>query len=60
MILGKSQKDAFVEMKDASRDHIVPFSEGGHNSPSNIRLAHKECNGLRGVRSVMELKRDGL
>lgn len=37
---------------DASRDHIIPISLGGHNGPSNIRLAHKICNTKRANRLV--------
>lgn len=32
-----------------SRDHIVPKSKGGDNSWSNIKLAHRICNSLKGV-----------
>ncbi len=32
----------------ATFDHIIPQSKGGDYSPSNICLAHKICNSLRG------------
>ena len=36
------------EADEASRDHVIPFAQGGTGEWSNIRLAHKECNELRG------------
>lgn len=38
----------YVELEDASRDHIVPRSAGGGNDRGNIQLAHKSCNNLKG------------
>ena len=29
-------------------DHVVPRSRGGGSEPSNLRLAHRRCNGARG------------
>jgi hypothetical protein len=37
-----------VELKDASRDHIIPRSKGGGNGRNNIQLTHKSCNNLKG------------
>ncbi|MEI6258297.1 MAG: HNH endonuclease signature motif containing protein [Deltaproteobacteria bacterium] len=33
-------------------DHIIPFSYGGGNESSNVRIAHPECNMKRGNRGV--------
>lgn len=33
----------------ASLDHVIPQSAGGTWRLSNLRLAHKTCNGLRGA-----------
>src|SRR3954465_1294169 len=33
-----------------SVDHVIPRSRGGTNDPSNLRLAHRRCNGQRGSR----------
>jgi 5-methylcytosine-specific restriction endonuclease McrA len=38
----------YVEIADASRDHIVPRSAGGGNGRDNIQLTHKSCNNLKG------------
>lgn len=38
----------YVELTDASRDHIIPRSEGGGNGKENIQLTHKKCNNLKG------------
>lgn len=38
----------YVELEDASRDHIVPRSRGGSNARENIQLTHKSCNNLKG------------
>jgi 5-methylcytosine-specific restriction endonuclease McrA len=29
-------------------DHIVPWSAGGGDEPSNLRAAHRVCNSRRG------------
>lgn len=29
-------------------DHIVPLARGGTNHPDNLRIAHKDCNRLKG------------
>ena len=29
-------------------DHVLPRARGGSNDPSNLRLAHRRCNGRRG------------
>lgn len=33
----------------ATLDHIVPYSLGGSDSESNLRLAHRSCNSRRGA-----------
>ena len=38
----------YVELQDASRDHIIPRSAGGGNGPDNIQLTHKRCNNMKG------------
>lgn len=37
----------YVELEDASRDHIVPRASGGGNERTNIQLTHKTCNNLK-------------
>ncbi|MGN6089626.1 MAG: HNH endonuclease [Actinomycetes bacterium] len=31
-------------------DHVLPRALGGSSEPSNLRLAHRRCNGRRGSR----------
>jgi len=38
----------YVELKDASRDHIIPRAKGGGNGRENINLTHKKCNNMKG------------
>jgi len=38
----------YVELEDASRDHIIPRAAGGGNGPDNIQLTHKQCNNMKG------------
>jgi hypothetical protein len=33
----------------ATFDHVVPRAYKGPNTPANLRLAHKQCNALRGA-----------
>lgn len=37
-----------VDLKDASRDHIIPRAAGGGNGRDNIQLTHKTCNNRKG------------
>ena len=39
---------AITKMKDATIDHIIPLSRGGHSGISNIQLAHDKCNSTKG------------
>ena len=36
----------------ASIDHIIPVSKGGKHSKDNCRLAHLQCNSIKGDRGV--------
>lgn len=38
----------YVEIEDASRDHIVARARGGGNARENIQLTHKRCNNAKG------------
>jgi hypothetical protein len=37
-------------------DHIIPVSAGGRHEPSNVQLAHFECNRLRGATGPAQLR----
>lgn len=41
--------DATFTVGEASLDHIVPWSQGGSDSPANLRLVHRFCNTARGA-----------
>lgn len=43
-ICGKS----IINLKEATIDHIIPLSKGGHSGLSNLQLAHEKCNLLKG------------
>ena len=38
-----------------SLDHVIPRSKGGTHTPDNLRLAHVECNALRGAPDIVPL-----
>lgn len=35
-------------LKDATIDHIIPISKGGHSGLTNLQLAHETCNIKKG------------
>lgn len=37
-----------LELDEPTRDHVLPYAQGGSDDPSNLRLAHRECNEMRG------------
>lgn len=37
-----------------SMDHVIPLVAGGTHTHSNLRIAHRLCNALKGDRSVEE------
>ena len=37
----------------ATLDHIIPYSRGGSDSESNLRLAHRSCNSRRGAPAIV-------
>lgn len=38
-----------------SLDHVIPRSKGGSNHPDNLKLAHVQCNALRGAPNLVPL-----
>jgi hypothetical protein len=51
--------DGEVSPEDWSIDHLVPVSKGGPHIRSNVRLAHKLCNSVRGAEELLNLSRKG-
>lgn len=41
--------------RSATFDHLVPVSDGGDDSPANLRLAHWHCNSSRGAGGTVQL-----
>jgi 5-methylcytosine-specific restriction endonuclease McrA len=41
-------------------DHILPRSHGGLDDLSNLRLAHQECNSLRGNDPITPMDERGM
>ena len=41
-----------VERTDVHLDHVHPFSLGGGDEPSNLRVAHSVCNIRRGNKEI--------
>lgn len=37
-----------LAMHDATVDHIIPLSKGGSDTPSNMQIAHRDCNTKKG------------
>lgn len=37
-----------IEPGDETIDHVIPLARGGSNRLDNLRLAHKECNQVKG------------
>ena len=48
--------DEILKRAHYSRDHIVPKSLGGRDTPDNIAPAHKICNSLRGCLEIREYR----
>lgn len=38
----------FIELDDASIDHLIPLSKGGENRIGNVTIVHKWCNHEKG------------
>lgn len=42
--------------KGPTIDHLVPLSAGGHDCRSNVALAHRRCNVVRGAAGAAQLR----
>jgi len=42
--------------ESATRDHIIPYSNGGPNAAANLKLAHRECNEKRSNENLISRK----
>lgn len=47
---------AYPDPLSPSIDHILPVSDGGPDTPVNVRLAHLVCNTARGNRGDVQLR----
>ncbi len=43
----------YLDVMAGTRDHLVPVSRGGDDSPANLALAHRSCNSRRGARPLV-------
>lgn len=41
-----------VSRKEASRDHVKDFSDGGSSNKRNLKLAHRKCNVERATKKT--------
>lgn len=48
--------EVFKSMKDITFDHWLPLSKGGEDILENYRLAHKDCNHLKGALTPEEFE----
>lgn len=46
----------FDKMQDITFDHWIPLSKGGEDTLENYRLAHYECNQLKGAMTPDEFQ----
>lgn len=46
----------FIKMKDITFDHLRPVSKGGLDEMDNYRLAHFDCNQLKGTMTEKEFE----
>lgn len=45
-----------VTRKDWSLDHLIPLSHGGTHTYTNVALAHRQCNSMRGANGPAQLR----
>lgn len=51
-----SKRLAYPHPFSASLDHIIPLSDGGSHTASNVQLAHLQCNIAKGNRAGGQLR----
>lgn len=44
-----------IELEDTSIDHVIPLSRGGKKTKENEKAAHRECNGWKADKLLIEL-----
>jgi 5-methylcytosine-specific restriction endonuclease McrA len=44
----------YLELAEATLEHVIPFSHGGGNELDNLRLSCVDCNEARGVQEFWE------
>lgn len=46
-----------IKMSDAEFDHARSYSKGGATNLSNVKITHRQCNRLKGKKSLSETKK---
>ncbi len=45
------------KFSDAEFDHVRAYSKGGATNLSNVRIVHRQCNRLKGTKSLSETRK---
>ena len=56
--LVKGKYKTRIRHLDATRDHVIPLKRGGADNMSNLVMACKRCNELKGHRDVEVFKEE--
>ena len=48
------------DREELTMDHKVPIARGGRSTKSNVILACKQCNSLKGTRTIAEVLLEAL
>ncbi len=45
------------KLSDAEFDHVKAYSKGGATNLSNVKIVHRQCNRLKGTKSLSEIRK---